>query len=681
MKKYRVPIFFFLMGVLMLFIYPREGKFRYDYQIGRPWVYETLIAPIDFPLLKSEEEILLEKEQKAADVIDYYDLNQTIGVNMVSQFNKAAVSAGLSRDFTKECVEWLSEAYSKGIVSEFRSNTSQDNVIFIKKNRTVTQNPAADVYELHSAYDRMKVDLGIRFPDADVDSLLNLCQTSSYIAPNLFFDEETTRLVHKEAVSYISPSKGMVYSGQLIVSKGETVTAYIAQMLDSYKAEYRLSFGYSGTRFSLFVEHLLMTALIVFLLFATILFVDRKLFERTNELLFLMILTLLSFVVTVILFRIDQKLLYLFPFAIFVTYAGAFFKRNLVFPVYVISLLPLLLIAESGIALFVINLVGGAVAMIAFSRFSRGWLQFVNALFIFLAMALVRTAFHLASGEMSSAVLLTRDLGFLAVNAILVIVLYPFVFILERVLSLVSYTHLLDLVDTNLPLLQELQRKAPGTFQHSLQVANLAQNAARTIGADQMLVRVGALYHDIGKTLNPMCFVENQTEGVEYHKSLTAEESARQIIRHVDDGVALAKKHSLPDIVTSFIETHHGTSMVAYFYNVYCNAGGDPMNKAPFTYNGKRPETKEQVIIMMADSVEAASRTLKNYNEESISEMVEKILAGKITGEQLAGAEISLKEIETVKESFKSYIRQIYHARISYPERKQVSKSGKRTGE
>ena len=251
--------------------------------------------------------------------------------------------------------------------------------------------------------------------------------------------------------------------------------------------------------------------------------------------------------------------------------------------------------------------------------------------------------------------------------------LQPFVFLFEKIFGFVSYARLWDLSDTNNKLLQDLQYKAPGTFQHSLQVANLAEHAAHQIGCDAMLVRVGALYHDIGKMENPMCFIENQAEGVNYHAGLAPEESARAIIRHVDDGLALARKGRLPDNVTAFIASHHGRSRTQYFYNVYCNSGGDPADKAAFTYNGKLPRTKEQVVVMMADAVEAASRTLKDYSEESISALVDRILDSKADESQLQEADISLREIGVVKASFKQYLQQIYHARIAYPKRKAPS--------
>ena len=429
-----------------------------------------------------------------------------------------------------------------------------------------------------------------------------------------------------------------------------------------------MSYGNSGSPNALLASHLLLVLIILALFFFAVFFLDRTVFEEPRKLVFLMLMLLFAFAGTAVLFRVDQRLLYLFPFAVTVLYMSAFFHDDLSWSVYSISLIPLLVIPENGVELFFINLLGGAVVLFAYGRLNRGWLQFLNILFIFVTMSLVCFVFKLGTGDFSYALKSTSFL-YLGINSILVIVLYPFVFLFEKIFAFVSYSRLWDLSDTSNKLLQSLQYKAPGTFQHSLQVANLAENAARKIGADAMLVRVGALYHDIGKMENPMCFIENQAEGVNYHAGLSPEESARAITKHVDDGMALAKKAKLPAIVSDFIACHHGRSVTLYFYNVYCNNGGDPANKAPFTYNGILPRTKEQVVVMMADAVEAASRTLKDYSEESISALVDKIMANRFDDSQLAEADISIRDINSVKESFKTYLMQIYHARIAYPKR------------
>ena len=247
---------------------------------------------------------------------------------------------------------------------------------------------------------------------------------------------------------------------------------------------------------------------------------------------------------------------------------------------------------------------------------------------------------------------------------------YPLIFLFEKIFKLVSTTKLVELSDTSNKLLRELADKAPGTFQHSLQVMNLADAAARSIGANVPLIRAGALYHDIGKIANPQCFTENETPGVRYHEGLSLKESAQEIIHHVSDGIALAEKHHLPRELKEFIISHHGTSAAGYFYTKYLNEGGDPNDVADFFYNGQKPTTKEQVILMIADAVEAASRSLRDYSPENISKLVDNIIDGKSAAGQFTEADISLRDINKVKEVLKAYIQQMYHSRVAYPRRR-----------
>ena len=668
MKNYRIYICFIVLAALMILLYPKEGKFQYEYQKGRPWVYETLIAPIDFPILKTEAEMLKEKEDRASETVAFYSYDPTVAPPRLEQFAHRAVEIDLSNQLTREMYDHLREAYDRGIVADLNTGEYSDEVISIKRDKRFIETPATEVYDIERIYSILKSDLVYGYPEMDIDSIATLLSIRDFIVPNLLFDENTTQMVHREAVNYISPTKGMIYAGQLIVSEGEIVTSDICQILDSYKAEYKLSYGYTGSPNALLISHLLLVFAILALFFFVLWFVGRTCLEDLRKLVFLMLLLFLSFAAVAVLFRVDQHLLYLFPFAIGALYLSAFFHDDLACALQLVYLLPLLVIPENGVELYFTFAVGALVGLLAYGRFNRGWLQFVNALFIFLALAVVNFSFKLGTGDLSYAFKSTNFL-YLGISAILSIVLYPFVYLFEKVFGFVSYSRLWDLTDTNNPLLRNLQQKAPGTFQHALQVANLAEHAAREIGADGMLVRGGALYHDIGKLENPMCFIENQAEGVNYHAGLTPEESARAIIKHVDDGLALARKANLPESVCDFIASHHGRSRTLYFYNVYCNGGGDPANTEPFTYNGILPKTKEQVVVMMADAVEAASRTLKDYSEESISQLVERILASRFDDSQLAQADISLKEIGQVKESFKRYLQQIYHARIAYPKR------------
>lgn len=314
-----------------------------------------------------------------------------------------------------------------------------------------------------------------------------------------------------------------------------------------------------------------------------------------------------------------------------------------------------------------IYLIAGVVGIQVFGYFNRGWLQFVTALIVFFVMVLVWMAFRMIDDP--SGLRNYHVIWNMALAAFMSVAGYPLIYLFEKIFSLVSNSKLVELSDTSNKLLRQLADKAPGTFQHSLQVMNLADAAARSIDANVLLVRAGALYHDIGKTVNPQCFTENEAGGVKYHADLTPKESAQEIIKHVTDGLALAEKHGLPSEVVDFIRTHHGTTSTGYFLTKYLNDGGDPENVSDFYYNGMKPSTKEQVILMICDAVEAASRSLKNYSAENISELVERIVNGKIADGQLSEAHISLNQINIIKAEIKTYLQQMYHSRIAYPKR------------
>jgi putative nucleotidyltransferase with HDIG domain len=376
---------------------------------------------------------------------------------------------------------------------------------------------------------------------------------------------------------------------------------------------------------------------------------------------------LLSAVGSSVVARVDPGLFYMMPFLLIVFYQLAFFSRRMVFSVYFISLLPMLIMAPNGMELFVIYLVAGTVGILVFEYFNKGWLQFVTALILFVVMVTVWMAFRLVEGMTSADYGTIIDI---ALCAVLSVAGYPLVYLFEKIFRLVSVSKLVDLSDTSNPLLRMLADKAPGTFQHSLQVMNLADAVARSVDANVPLIRTAALYHDVGKIMNPQCFTENETQGVKYHAELTAKESAHDIIKHVSDGVALAQKHRLPEIIIDFITTHHGTTPTAYFLNTYLNAGGDPEDVADFYYDGVKPTTKEHVILMFCDAVEAASRSLKEYSPENISALVDRIVDGKISDGQLVDADISLKEIVVIKDAMKTYLQQMYHSRVAYPKRR-----------
>lgn len=666
-KQFKVYLPLIIIFILLVFLMPRSSRFSYDYKKGSPWKYETLIAQFDFPILKTEEQYQRELENAGARVIPYYKYDSKVdakGADAVSSMKFGSLDT--LRQVASDAV---SHVYSIGVIS---TSTVQEGtgVIYVQKDRRAVKVPVSEVYTLDNAYRILKERIAEACPGHDVDSLYAATGLGKVIEPNLVFDQQTTDLVHEESYDHISRTQGVIRSGLVIVSQDEMVTAEIEQLLDSYKAEFDSNVGYMGPRPLQWTGNVLLSFFLVLLLFLAIYYCNTSIFEEYNKYLYLLMVFLLSAVGSSVVANIDPGLFYMMPFLLIVFYQLAFFTRRMVFSVYFISLLPMLIFAPNGMELFVIYLVAGTVGILVFEYFNKGWLQFVTALILFVVMVMVWFAFRLVEGMTTADYHTILDIAF---GAVLSVAGYPLVYLFEKMFRLVSTSKLVDLSDTSNPLLRMLADKAPGTFQHSLQVMNLADAVGRAVDANVPLIRTAALYHDVGKIANPQCFTENETPGVKFHAELTPKESAHEIIRHVADGVALAQKHGLPEIICDFIRTHHGTTPTAYFLNTYLNNGGDPDDVADFYYDGVKPTTKEHVILMFCDAVEAASRALKDYSQENISALVDRIVDGKIAEGQLVEAEVSLKEIATIKETMKKYLQQMYHSRVAYPKRKKKS--------
>jgi len=654
---------------------PRTAKFNYDYKKGSAWPYETLVSQFDFPILKTEEQIQEERDAAGATVIPYYRFSEEVVSTAVR--NVQGLEMGRYNSLRSAVVSKLGDIYAKGIISDAKvkldkgyASVSED-VIYIQRNKRAARYPRSEVYKVSEAEDALVAQLARTYPSVNLDSLLRRSGVYDVIQPNLLFDKTMTELSHAESADYISPTSGYVYADQKIVSKGEVVTPEIAQMLDSYKAEYNKVFGYDGPRILLVLGDILLALALVVILYFCIFFTNRDIFQEPNRYYYLLTVFSLTAVAAFLVERLAPTLAYLVPFPIVILYMMAFFKKRVVLPVYIVSLLPLLLFSGNGVELFFIFLCAGIVSMNTFRFFNRGWLQFVNALSIFGVELLVFFGFRLIDAGHS---LVWLNVLFLFVGSMLTVALYPVIYLFERIFNLVSSSKLVELSDTNNKLLQELSSKAPGTFQHSLQVMNMAEAAGRSVHANVPLLRAAALYHDIGKMRNPLCFIENSSlhTGPGYHDGKDPRESARDIIAHVSDGLQIARENNLPEQVQNFIETHHGTSFTAYFYNQYIQAGGSPDDVDDFYYKGRPPRTKEEVILMICDSVEAASRTLKEYTPESFDRFVDAIVAGKEQLGQFRDAEITICEMNTVKSVLKTYLQQLYHERIVYPRQEEA---------
>lgn len=656
--------------VILVLIMPRSGKFNYDYKKGAPWMYETLVAQFDFPVLKTNEQLQAEKEQASSAVIPYYRYSDNI-VNE-SIYAVQATSLGKFDSLKSSIAKIMSGIYAKGIIDASSGSASapslkDGDVVFIQREKRAVEVPASEIFTVQAAKEKFSAELGKLKVKCNMDSLCRYSGIYDLLIPNLIFDKQTTDLVHEESVNYISPTSGVVNSGQLIVSKGEMITSEIEQLLDSYKAEYESSFGYTGPRILLWIGNTLIAVALVVILLLSLYYTNWNVFSAFNKYVYVLVIFLISCMMAIFVEKADPTFLYLTPFVLIALYLQAFFQKRVVLPVYIISLLPLLVFSHNGLELYVMNLVAGVVAIYVFIYFNKGWQQFFTALCVFLCLLIVYLGFRFIDGIKGFDDY--RTIFFMFLGSFLIVAGYPLIYLFERIFMLVSSSRLVELCDTNNKPLLELAHKAPGTFQHCLQVMNMSDAAAKAIGANVQLVRAGALYHDIGKTLNPQCFIENDSTGTNYHQGLTPQESAREIIKHVSDGLALADKYGLPDEIRQFIVTHHGTTCTAYFYNKYLNAGGDPEKADDFYYKGEKPKSPEQVILMLCDTLEAASRTLKDYTPHSISSLVEGVVKSKMDAGQFEEADITLKDLNTIKSVMKDYIQQIHHARVVYPKR------------
>ena len=659
--------------ILTLFL-PRMAKFGYDYKKGKAWDHETLYAQFDFPILKTAEELLDEMSGTSTSPIPYYRMS----ADVVNRSMQAIESSNLGHR-KKVVSAALRSIYDKGVISDEGvrklSHSDKTDVIYLQKDKRAAKCPVTEVYKVSDARSKLLAELSASEPGFNYDSLFRKEGIYDIIVPNLVYDRQTTELVSAEAKAQVSPTTGYVSAGKLIVSEGEIVTAEIEQMLDSYKKEFEANLGYSGPKILFWMGNLLLSLLIVSLLFFVIRFTNPGIF-RDSRFLYILLIFLLASIVTMIVAKIRADLLFMVPYTLFALFLQAFFKPKVIVPVYIVSLMPLLIFTHNGLVLFVMHVVAGMVAIYGFQYLGRGWKQFVLAAITFVVLSLTYWGFHLL--DMVTAKFFRIDV-YLFVASMLAVAGYPLVFLFEKLFGLVSNSRLSELCETSNPVLHQLEQKAPGTFQHSLQVMNMADAVARKIGANPLLVRAGALYHDIGKMKNPMCFVENESlvggeGGGKYHDSMSPRESAAAIINHVTAGLDIASKNNLPSLVTDFIRTHHGTTLVRYFYNRYLNEGGDPDDTSAFTYPGLKPQTKEQIILMLCDSVEAASRTLKEHNAEAYSKFVDSIVAGKHAEGQFDEADISLRELGIVKEELKHYLAQVHHERISYANKDKTNK-------
>jgi putative nucleotidyltransferase with HDIG domain len=665
---YKVLLFLGCVAFI-IYLFPKEGKFKYDFQNlkGKPWPYENLIAQFDFAINKSSTEL----EKDRADVSSknklYFRMNGDVRSRQVTAFaDKSDVQhSSLTAQDIKVCTNILDTIFTKGILQSdavIDGKSADFTVMLITDKNVEEERELGSFFTISSAAEYVRAKLA-SLPFGGAMSLL----VEDVIAQNVKYDDALTKKVLKENMDEISLTKGGRMQGQSIISKGEIVTDEKFEILESLRAEYEVQTG--GTSNYLFILLGQTIAILLCLsLLATFLLIFRKdIISDNPKIIFILLLIILIVAMTSVSLKYNFVNIYFLPFCILPVIVRAFYDTRLALFTHLVTTLIAGFMVPDHFEFVFIQMIGGIAAIFSIVNMSRRSQIFISSAIIFGAYCLAYGAVVLIqdAGLQDFSVEHLRAFG---LSAALTLLSYPFIYLFERVFGFVSDVSLMELSDTNSPLLRELATKAPGTFQHSLQVADIAEEVVRSIGGNVLLIRTGALYHDIGKTDMPMYFVENQSTGYNPHEELGFEESAEIIIAHVLNGVEKAKANRIPDLVIDFIRTHHGSTTTGFFFRQYrIQHPEGTASEKDFQYPGPIPFSRETAVLMMADSVEASARALKKHDAETIDRHVENIIDGLISQNQFINSDITFRDITRIKKILKKKLMNIYHSRPEYP--------------
>ena len=696
-------LIFIVSAAALLYIYPRESEFPFEFQKGKVWMHADYNAPFDFPVRKTDKEIQIEKDSILKEFKPYFNYQPNIQNEQLKKLNKSfktmwsiysdgrsghklsneAVNFFKSADSTVQfhfknfAVDLLSSVYQKGILpvtEQIEQNKGRDYSLVIIKNRVGEEYDISEVFTQKAAYeyifdqvnnlanlsrnDRIVYESGF-FKD------LNL---NEFILPNLEYNEAASQNVKNDLIKKISYTKGIFPADKKIIGHGEIVNDEKYNLLNSLKYEFENNKG-SSLHFGLILTgQLIIICCLLSLLIIFLINFRREIYNNNLKYSFVLLLVVGVVGISCLVIKKDLINLYLIPFALLPIVIKTFYDARIALFVHTVAILLVGFVAPNGFEFVFLNFISGSVAIISVRSIYRRGKLFNSALIVIVTYYLLYLAINFIQGNGLDD-LNWRMFIYFGVSGSLILMAYPLIFIFEKVFGFLSDITLLELSDTNQHLLRKLNEVAPGTFQHSLQVANLAEEAARKVGANPLLVRTGALYHDIGKMINPIFFIENQSSEHNPHDDISPEESAKIIIEHVTKGVEIARKNRLPEQITDFIKTHHGTTTARYFYNTYkLEHPENDVDKSKFTYPGPIPFSKETVLVMMADSVEAASRSLKEYSKQAINDLVDNIIYYQMINDQYNNSNITYREITTVKDLFKRKLMNIYHVRVEYPD-------------
>ena len=659
----RAGLFIFL-AILIVILYPTEDTFKYQFEVGKPWSYELITSSFDFPIYKSDQQIAKEKEEILKEYTPYYKLDTAVATK---QFNKLITELQKKGESSNRIPTYIKKKfrsiYSTGVisVSEFNKLQAENKgkISCILPTRVTNIKLLTDVYTQKTAYEEIIKDAPISLKSYD----LNL-----YLAENLMYDSITSEISKTDILKNLSLTSGMIQSGERIIDRGEIVTPTTYQILNSLKIESTKRKTTIQQSSIVVIGEIIMTLGLITLFFLYIYLFRPRIYENLNNLIFILLLILMIVSLTSFTISFTSLNYYMVPFALLPIIIRVFFDSRTALFAHIITVLIISFMVDNAFQFILLQITIGMTAVSSLKDMSQRSQLAQSALYIFLSYVIMFVSFEIISeGDFNR--IDWQYIMYFGVSSIFLLFAYVLIYLFEKIFNLVSSVTLVELTNINSDLMMQFSERAPGTFQHSLQVSNLATEAAKKINANSLLVRTGALYHDIGKMKHPEYFIENQLGGKNPLSEIDYEDASQIVINHVKDGIEIAKKSHLPEQIINFISSHHGTSKTKYFYYSYINANPDKKpNDEIFTYPGPIPNNKETAILMMADAVEARSRSLTEYTEESINEMVEIMIDNQIAEGEFKDAPITFRDVELVKAIFKEKIKNIYHNRIKYPE-------------
>jgi len=675
-RKYSRNVKFLMMLAsicVIVFTLPKQAKFSYDIEKGRIWNQKDLISPYNFAILKTQQEIENDQKTALSSITPIYQAVADMPGHQLDGFKNdfeikwhtAGIPDNKKVKYESAGYDLLKSIYDKGVLAlnpKYQQNAENYKITILTFNLATDKN-TADLYTKQTALAYCDQFLSA---NKDLDKAFLLDLINNRLQPNLIFDNKLTSRLEKEAVDNLSTTRGMVQKGEVIIAKGSVVSDEAYQKLQSYKKAFEDNARINGDRRLVLLGQFLLVGITITLLIV-FLYLFRKDIYADNRLVSLILLVITAMLFTLsIAIKLQLPNLYYIPYCIVPIIIRILFDTRLALNIHLLVVLIAGFFVPNSFEFAYFEITAGMVSIYSIKNLIRREQFLISALIItftyfvaFLGISFIR--------EGSIRSIDWMDFVPFIVSVLLTLLAYPLIYIFEKIFAITSDITLIELTNTNAPLLREMAFTAPGTFQHSLQVANLAENAIYSIGGNALLVRAGALYHDIGKMENPLFFIENQTSGFNPHDKLPYQESAQIIIRHVSQGIEMGRKANLPEIVVNFIRTHHGDTRVDYFYQSFLkNFPEKFIDENTFRYPGPIPFSKEQGVLMLADSVEAASRALKEPDEQSISNLVDRIVKYKLDQNQLKDSDITLKDIETIKVIFKRMLMSIYHVRVDY---------------